>query len=616
MKNVKSPCVLIVEDDADFASLLKKVIRKEFSADIEVAPDCASARDALLLLHPDLITLDQCLPDGSGLELLEEIMQKKEHPPVVMVTGNGNEGVAGQSCILGASGYVVKDREMKDLLTVSLKEALDSSRMKKALTESERRYRRLFEAARDGILILDEDSGLVIDVNPYILELLGYQRREIIGKRLWELGPFKNRDTAIAAFSELKSKGYVRYENLPLKAKDGREVDVEFVSNAYIEDRKKVIQCNIRNITRQKKLEKQISDSEKRYRGLYETMKEGVLYTDLGGRILNANDAVLGMLGYTLEEIRGLTYRDITPLKWHQVEAEIIDSQVLVSGYSSLYEKEFIRKDKTWFPIDIQMWLIRDDRGDPTGMWGMVRDITERKRSQEILERINTELNDFAFSVAHDLRGPISSLKLSSSTIMQIIAENRVESMYTDVNEIAGVIERNVTKLDSLTEDLLSLARTGQTPKELSRVSISGIIESLLEENSSVISQKKIGIETEGDLGDIVSDPTHIYQIFSNLINNAIKHNDGAGLLIRIAKLGDNGNGGHRFLVCDNGVGIDTRILDTVFDPFVKGEKGDTGMGLAIVKKIVGIYGGTVKAYNNNGACFEFSIKDIQGDFS
>ncbi|MBN1289497.1 MAG: PAS domain S-box protein [Actinobacteria bacterium] len=457
----KSPCILIVEDDDDFASFLKKFIRKEFSANVEVAHDCKSAREAFMLLDPDLVTLDQGLPDGTGLELLEEIVKRKEHPPVVMVTGNGNEGVAGRSCHLGASGYVVKDMEIKQLLTASLREALGNSQMKKALAISEVRYRRLFEAARDGILILDEESGLVVDVNPYILELLGYERSEIVGKTLWELGPFVNKDIAIAAFSELKSKGYVRYENLPLETKDGRAVDVEFVSNVYIEDRNKVIQCNIRNITHQKKLEKQISDSEKRYRGLYETMKEGVLYTDMEGRILNANDAVLEMLGYTLEEIRGLTYMDITPLKWHEMESEIIDNHVVRSGYSSLYEKEFIRKDRTWFPIDIQMWLIRDDTGNPMGMWGMVRDITERKRSQEILEKINTELNDFAFSVAHDLRGPISSLKLSSSTITQIISEKKSESMYTEVSEIAGVIERNVTKLDSLTEDLLSLARTG-----------------------------------------------------------------------------------------------------------------------------------------------------------
>ncbi|MBN1289498.1 MAG: HAMP domain-containing histidine kinase [Actinobacteria bacterium] len=118
-------------------------------------------------------------------------------------------------------------------------------------------------------------------------------------------------------------------------------------------------------------------------------------------------------------------------------------------------------------------------------------------------------------------------------------------------------------------------------------------------------------VEIEGDLGYVVSDPTHVYQIFANLINNAIKHNDRAGLKIQIAKLGENGNHGHRFMVRDNGVGIETRILDNVFDPFIKGRTGDTGMGLVIVKKIVGIYGGTIKAFNNHGACFEFSIRDM-----
>jgi len=114
---------------------------------------------------------------------------------------------------------------------------------------SEARYRRLFEAAQDGILILDGHSGLITDVNPFLVSLLDYPREELIGKTLWDIGPFRNIEASKSAFRELQQKGYVRYDNLPLEARTGRRVNVEFVSNGYTENGTSVIQCNIRDIT-------------------------------------------------------------------------------------------------------------------------------------------------------------------------------------------------------------------------------------------------------------------------------------------------------------------------------------------------------------------------------
>ena len=124
-----------------------------------------------------------------------------------------------------------------------------------ALTISEIRYRRLFETAKDGILILDGDTGLITDVNPFLVELLDYASEEIVGKRLWEIGPFKDIARSKVAFDQLQAKEYVRYEDLPLQTKDGRLMDVEFVSNSYRVDGKRVIQCNIRDITARKRAE-------------------------------------------------------------------------------------------------------------------------------------------------------------------------------------------------------------------------------------------------------------------------------------------------------------------------------------------------------------------------
>jgi PAS domain S-box-containing protein len=122
---------------------------------------------------------------------------------------------------------------------------------------SEIRYRRLFEAARDGILILDAVTLKITDANPFMSELLGYSQAEFLGKELWEIGLFSDKEASQEALKELQRTGYLRYEDLPLQATSGKLRDVEFVSNVYEEDSHQVIQCNIRDITDRKRAEKE-----------------------------------------------------------------------------------------------------------------------------------------------------------------------------------------------------------------------------------------------------------------------------------------------------------------------------------------------------------------------
>ena len=124
-----------------------------------------------------------------------------------------------------------------------------------ALQVSETRYRRLFETAQDGILILDANTGRITDVNPFLMKMLGYSHTEFLGRQLWEIGPFKDMAAARTAFHELQTTGYIRYEDLPLEASDGRCLNVEFVSNVYWVDQQRVIQCNIRDISARKRAE-------------------------------------------------------------------------------------------------------------------------------------------------------------------------------------------------------------------------------------------------------------------------------------------------------------------------------------------------------------------------
>jgi PAS domain S-box-containing protein len=133
-----------------------------------------------------------------------------------------------------------------------------------ALKASEMRYRRLFETAQDGILILNAGTGQIDDVNPFLTDMLGYTREQLLGNKLWEIGPFKDTKASKSEFRELQREAYVRYEDLPLETSDGKSINVEFVSNVYQVNGGKVIQCNIRDITKRKQTEGKLQESRRR----------------------------------------------------------------------------------------------------------------------------------------------------------------------------------------------------------------------------------------------------------------------------------------------------------------------------------------------------------------
>ena len=142
-------------------------------------------------------------------------------------------------------------------ILLAIEDITERKQAETKLQTSETRYRRLFETAQDGILVLDADTGHINDVNPFLADMLGYGPGEFLGRKLWEIGAFRDTEASKAAFAELQRKGYVRYEDLPLSTKDGREIAVEFVSNVYLVNHHKVVQCNIRNITERKQAEEE-----------------------------------------------------------------------------------------------------------------------------------------------------------------------------------------------------------------------------------------------------------------------------------------------------------------------------------------------------------------------
>ena len=184
-------------------------------------------------------------------------------------------------------------------LELELKEANEKLKISK-----ETRYRRLFETAKDGILILDAETGKITDVNPFLIELLGYSKEQFVEKAIWEIGTFKDIIANMDKFKQLQQKEFIRYDNLPLETIDRKKINVEFISNIYQVDNQKVVQCLIRDITQQKMAEEKLKISESRYRSLFESAKDGILVLDSeNGNIVEINPYLIDMLGYTKNEL-------------------------------------------------------------------------------------------------------------------------------------------------------------------------------------------------------------------------------------------------------------------------------------------------------------------------
>ncbi|WP_281299175.1 chemotaxis protein CheB [Flavobacterium limnophilum] len=184
-------------------------------------------------------------------------------------------------------------------LELELKEANEKLKISK-----ETRYRRLFETAKDGILILDAETGKITDVNPFLIELLGYSKEQFVEKAIWEIGTFKDIIANMEKFKQLQQKEFIRYDNLPLETIDRKKINVEFISNIYQVENQKVVQCLIRDITQQKLAEEKLKISESRYRSLFESAKDGILVLDSeNGTIVEINPYLIDMLGYTKNEL-------------------------------------------------------------------------------------------------------------------------------------------------------------------------------------------------------------------------------------------------------------------------------------------------------------------------
>ena len=289
-----------------------------------------------------------------------------------------------------------------------------------ALLASEARYRRLFETAQDGILILDAQSGLITDVNPFLMSLLDYSRHDFLGKALWDIGAFKQVQESKAAFRELQHKQYIRYENLPLETRSGRRVNVEFVSNVYEENGKSVIQCNIRDITARKQGEASLRESQQHLAGIIASAMDSIITLDEEERIVLFNAAAAKMFRCSEAEAVGQSIERFIPQRFHAAHSGHIrafgEMGVTNRDMASLQPISALRSDGEEFEIEAS--ISQTESGGKKIFTVIMRDVSMRKQSEDALRR-----SEERFS------------KAFRNNPLAITISTEVQGRYLDVNE-------------------------------------------------------------------------------------------------------------------------------------------------------------------------------------
>jgi PAS domain S-box-containing protein len=476
---------------------------------------------------------------------------------------------------------------------------------------SEIRYRRLFEAARDGILILDPQTRKITDANPFMSELLGYSHKQLVGKELWEIGLLKDEKANRSAFRELRKNHFIRYEDLPLQTKAGARHEVEFVSNLYQQNGHAVIQCNIRDITTRKRTEEALTRSEERYRTLFNSIDEGFCVIEMlfdeknkpvDYRFLEVNPSfqaqagIRGAVGKTMREIAS-TQEDY----WFDLYGS-----VALTGKPIRFVNE-ARALNRWFDV----YAFRLGGGESRKVAVLFSNITERRNAEaalmeakrsiaqhslelEVLVAERTrelqgtigELQAFSYSVSHDMRAPLRAMQSFAHFLVEDYAGKLDEKATNYLRQIA----RSAVRLDRLIQDVLSYTRVLHSKLPMQSVNLDRLVRDIVEtsHNDQPI---KPEIQIIGILPEVFGNEALLGQCVTNLLSNGTKFvrpGDNPRVEISARMMAD---ASVRLSFKDNGIGIAPQDHTRIFRLFERvhpvSDYEGTGIGLTIVRKAV-----------------------------
>ncbi|MBU0622345.1 MAG: PAS domain S-box protein [Gammaproteobacteria bacterium] len=514
----------------------------------------------------------------------------------------------------------------------------DITERKQAQTElyvSETRYRRLFEAAKDGILILDAETGMVVDVNPFLIEMLGFTREEFLGKHLWELGFFSNIAANKENFRTLQQQNFVRYEDLPLKTSLGKELHVEFVSNVYLVENIRVVQCNVRDITERKAAEDQI----RKLSLAVEQSTDSIVITDLDANIEYVNEAFVRVTGYSRGEALGqkpsILHSGKTPRATYDALWDALKQ-------GQAWQGKFInhRRDGSEYTEFATITPIRQADGHISHYVAVKKDITEENRLAEELDQHRHHLEELVETRTRELEQAKAAAEAANAAKSAFVA-NMSHEIRTPLNAIVGLTHllrrgnpdaAQLEKLDKIVDasrhllsvisDILDFSKieAGKLNLGVADFSFARMLDNVVSMIGPRVRDKHLELVVERDTIPpvLVGDSTRLAQALLNYLSNAVKFTERGTITVRISKSEETATSLLvRFEVTDSGIGIEPEKLSGLFAAFeqvdatISRRYGGTGLGLAITRQLARLMGGEAGAQSvpGQGSTFWFTAR-------
>jgi PAS domain S-box-containing protein len=624
--------ILIVDDQAANVSLLEKMLRGAGYVSIASTRNPHEVCELHRKHRYSLILLDLQMPGLDGFQVMEGLkaIETDGYLPVLVITAQPDHKL--RALRAGAKDFVSKPFDLAEVLMrvhnmlevrllhleAKARAAQAETQSEQAIRASELRYRRLFETAQDGILILDADTGQVVDANPFMKDLLGYSQEEFLGKKLWEIGPFKGAGASKIAFAELQHADRIRYEGLPLETKDGRRVEVEFISNAYLMDQKRLIQCNIRNITERKRAEEELRWKTAFLEAQVDSALDGILVVDNQGKKILQNQRMneLWKIPPPIAEDKN----DAAQIQF--ITNQTKNPQQSADKVASLYSHpDEVSRDEVDLidgtALERYSSPVRDKAGKHYGRIWTFRDITERKRLEEQFRQSQKmdAIGQLAGGVAHDFNNILGVIQMQSDLLKS--GGNLSPAQLDFAGEIGAATQRAA----ALTRQLLLFSRKEVLqPRDLDlNQSISNMTKMLWRIlGEDIKMQFKFAMQPLF----IHADPGMLDQVLMNLaVNSRDAMPKGGRLVIETSTAefdesvrGQSAQARPGSFVClsvsDTGCGIPAENLPRIFEPFftTKDVGKGTGLGLATVFGIVQQHQGWVHVYSEAGHGTTFRI--------